>query len=141
MANVIDWNKIRSELNKMGNLEKIKAELKKIGDELSHGDYHSILTPAAMARVKRVEKKYSALVKSAHKAQVQLDREVNRILRQVKSYKSITRIKLQDVKDVAEAQKKTFIKSVKAKAKQHQIKVKRKVSGKKRTATRTATAE
>ena len=138
MAKAIDWNKIRNELNKLADLEKITAELKKIRSELSHGDFHSILTPSALARVKRVEKKYSALVKSAHKAQLQLDREVNRIMRQVKSYNVITKIKLQDVKDIAEAQKKTFLKTVKAKAKAH--KPKRKANGKKRT-TAAASAE
>lgn len=138
MAKAIDWNKIRNELNKMANLDKITAELKKVKAELSHGDFHSILTPSALARVKKVEKKYSQLVKSAHKAQLQIDREVNRILRQVKSYNAITKIKLQDVKDVAEAQKKTFLKSIREKAKQHKVKtVKRKVSAKKKTASAT----
>lgn len=138
MAKSIDWNKIRSELNKMANLEKITAELKKVRAELSHGDFHSILTPSAMARVKKVEKKYSALVKSAHKAQLQIDREVNRIMRQVKSYNAITKIKLQDVKDVAEAQKKTFLKSIREKAKQHSAKPKARSAKKKTSASATA---
>lgn len=137
MAKAIDWNKIRNELNKMANLDKITSELKKVRAELSHGDFHSILTPSALARVKRVEKKYSDLVKRAHKAQLQIDREVNRIMRQVKSYNSITKIKLQDVKDIAEAQKKTFLKSVKAKVKQHKAKTK---TGKKKPSSASAQA-
>lgn len=133
MAKAIDWNKIRNELNKMANLDKITAELKKVRAEFSHGDFHSILSPSAIARVKKVEKKYSELVKSAHKAQLQIDREVNRIMRQVKSYNSITKLKLQDVKDVAEAQKKTFLKSIREKTKQHKAKAKGKSAKKKTT--------
>ena len=141
MAKTIDWNKIKNELNKMANLEKITAELKKIRAELSHGDFHSILTPSALARVKKVEKRYSDLVKSAHKAQSQIDREVSRIMRQVKSYNSITKIKLQDVKDIAEAQKKTFLKSVKEKTKLHKAKAKSKGSKRKTSSTASASAE
>ena len=47
-----------------------------------------VLSPAAATKVKNFEKRYAELMRTIHQAQRQMDREFNRILRQIKVHRS-----------------------------------------------------
>src|ERR1700753_293625 len=83
----VNWQKLRSELNKLTDVAKLKEDLQKIATEIRKFDFYTVLTPHAQERVKLFEKKYADLLKTIHQAQRQVDREVNKIIRQVKGHR------------------------------------------------------
>jgi hypothetical protein len=97
----VNWQKLRGELNKLADVGKLKQDLQKIASELRKFDFHTILTPEAKERVKTFEKKYAELIKTVHQAQRQVDREVNKILRQVKGSAILADVKLENIRRVA----------------------------------------
>jgi len=94
----VNWQKIRSELNRLSNVDELKSEVHRIGAELRKFDYHTVLSPTAQAKVKIFEKRYAELMKTLHQAQRQVDREFNRIVRQLK-------VQRQDVQKVVSDQR------------------------------------
>jgi hypothetical protein len=97
----VNWQKLRGELNKLADVNKLKADLQKIANEIRKFDFHTILTPEAKERVKTFEKKYADLIKTVHQAQRQVDREVNKILRQVKGSAILADGRLENIRRVA----------------------------------------
>src|SRR3954471_14990845 len=97
----VNWQKLKSELNKLTDVQKLKEDLQKIASELRKFDFHTILTPDAKERVKTFEKKYADLIKTVHQAQRQVDREVNKILRQVKGSAILADDRLENIRRVA----------------------------------------
>lgn len=93
MTTQVNWQKIRSELQRLSDVEQLKSEVHRIGSELRKFDYHSVLSPSAQAKVKQFEKRYSHLMRSLQQAQRQMDREFNRILKQIKGHRTdVTRV-------------------------------------------------
>jgi hypothetical protein len=88
MNTQVNWKKIRDELQRFADVDKLKSEVQRIGTEIRNFDFHSVLSPAAQAKVKNFEKRYSELMRTIQSAQRQMDREFNRILRQIKAHRS-----------------------------------------------------
>lgn len=88
MTTQVNWQRIRSELQRLADVEELKSEVHRIGTEIRKFDFHSVLSPSAAQKVKTFEKRYSELMRTIHKAQRQMDREFNRVLRQVKTHRS-----------------------------------------------------
>lgn len=88
MNTQVNWKKIRDEFQRLTNVEKIKSEVNRIGTEIRKFDYNTVLSPAAQSRVKTFERRYAELMRTLHQAQRQVDREFNRILRQIKVHRS-----------------------------------------------------
>lgn len=123
MNTQVNWQKIRSEFQRLADVEKLKGEVQRIGGELRKFDYHSVLSPAAQQKVKKFEKRYAHLMRSLQQAQRQVDREFNRILRQIKVHRT-------DVNKVV-AQQKTKLEKVST---QFKKRFSKKASGTKRAA-------
>lgn len=98
MNTQVNWKKIRNELQRLTDVEKLKTEVHRIGQELRKFDFHSVLSPAAQTKVKTFEKRYADLMRTIHQAQRQMDREFNRILRQINVHRD-------DVSKVVDEQK------------------------------------
>jgi hypothetical protein len=79
----VNWQKIRTELQRFADVDKLKTEVQRIGQELRSFDFHSVLSPSAQTKVKTFEKRYAELLRTIHQAQRQMDREFNRILRRI----------------------------------------------------------
>jgi hypothetical protein len=88
MTTQVNWKRIRSELQRLADVEQLKGEVARIGSEIRKFDFHSVLSPAAAEKVKTFEKRYTVLMRSIHQAQRQMDREFNRILSQIKTHRS-----------------------------------------------------
>lgn len=84
----VSWKKIRTELQRLADVDKLKTEVTRIGNEIKNFDFHSVLSPSAAAKVKNFEKRYSELMRTLHQAQRQVDREFNKVLRQIKVHRS-----------------------------------------------------
>lgn len=84
MNTQVNWQKIRNEFSRITDVDSLKTEVQKIRKELSKFDLNAVLSPAAAQKVKSFEKRYSTLMRTVHQAQRQVDREFNRILREVK---------------------------------------------------------
>ena len=84
----VNWKKIRTELQRLADVDKLKNEVTRIGSEIRKFDFHSVLSPNAATKVKHFEKRYSELMKTIHQAQRQMDREFSRIMRQIKVHRS-----------------------------------------------------
>lgn len=85
MSTQASWQKIRNEFNRLTDIEELRSEVQRIGNELRKFDFHSVLSPSAQAKVKMFERRYAELMRSMQQAQRQVDREFNRILRQIKT--------------------------------------------------------
>jgi hypothetical protein len=83
MNTQVNWQKIRNEFSRITDVESLKTEVQKIRKELSKFDLNAVLSPAAAEKVKAFEKRYSTLMRTVHQAQRQVDREFNRILREI----------------------------------------------------------
>ena len=88
MNTQVNWKKIRNELQRLADVEQLKGEVARIGSEIRKFDFHSVLSPSAAQKVKTFEKRYTVLMRTIHQAQRQMDREFNRILRQIKTHRS-----------------------------------------------------
>lgn len=107
----INWSKMKSELSKYADLEKLKGEVNRLGQELRKFDIHAHLSPTAKQRLKTVEDRYHEISKSLAKAQRQVDREVSRVLRQIKTQRAKAEKSLTQVKTMAKAQRKKLEKA------------------------------
>jgi archaellum component FlaC len=88
MNTQVNWNKIRSEFQRLTDVEQLKSEVQRIRKEIRSFDYHAVLSPSAKTKVKNFEKRYAELMRTIHQAQRQMDREFNRILRQIHVHRS-----------------------------------------------------
>ncbi|MGE3681699.1 MAG: hypothetical protein AB7G93_08235 [Bdellovibrionales bacterium] len=87
MNTQVNWQKIRTEFQRLTDIDQLKQEVQRIGTEIRNFDYQSVLSPGAKTKVKMFEKRYSDLMRTIYQAQRQMDREFNRILRQLKGQK------------------------------------------------------
>jgi hypothetical protein len=101
----LDWNKIRQEINRLSDINVIKSEVHKVRDEIKNFDYQSYLSPTAKKRVKDVEKRYNKLMKTVGSAQRQLDREFNKLIRQIQTHRDTAQSRIDALKKLAEEQK------------------------------------
>lgn len=102
MTTQVNWKRIRTELQRLADVDQLKGEVARIGAEIRKFDFHSVLSPAAAQKVKVFEKRYTVLMKTIHQAQLQMDREFNRILRQIKTHRlDVTKV-VADQKDKLE---------------------------------------
>jgi hypothetical protein len=88
MTSQVNWQKIRNEFQRLTDVEELKGEVHRIRNELAKFDFHTVLSPTANAKVKAFEKRYSELMRTISQAQRQVDREVNRIMRQIKGHRN-----------------------------------------------------
>lgn len=101
----LDWNKIREEINRLSDLNVLKSEIYKVRDEVKNFDYHTLLSPTAKKRVRDFENRYNKLMKTVGSAQRQLDREFNKLLRQVKKHRDTAEHRIDQLKNLADEQK------------------------------------
>lgn len=78
------WQKIRNEFTRLTDVDQLKTEVQRIGNELRKFDFHTVLSPSAQTRVKKFERRYAELMRTMQTAQRQVDREFNKIMRQMK---------------------------------------------------------
>jgi hypothetical protein len=88
MNTQVNWKKIRGEFQRLTDVEKLKTEVHRIGTEIRNFDFTSMLSPEVQSKVKTFERRYSDLMRTIHQAQRQMDREFNRIMRQIKVHRS-----------------------------------------------------
>ena len=116
MTTQFNWGKLRQELQRLTDVDTLKSEVQRIGTEISRFDFQAVLSPSAQARVKQFEKQYADLMRTIHQAQRQLDREVNRILRQIKVHRKDVNKAVQQQKVKLEKASKNLQKKFNAKA-------------------------
>lgn len=87
MSTQVNWQWIRSEFQRLADVEKLKSEVQRIGAELRNFDFQGVLSPRAKEKVKAFEKRYGEIMRTIHQAQRQVDREFNRVLRQIKTHR------------------------------------------------------
>ncbi len=85
MSTQASWQRIRNEFQRLTDVDQLKGEVHRIGNEIRKFDFHTVLSPSAQARVKSFERRYAELMRTMQQAQRQVDREFNKILRQVKT--------------------------------------------------------
>ncbi len=88
MNTQVNWQKVRSEFQRLANVEQLKNEVARLSQEVRKFDINSVLSPSAKSKVKLFEKKYSELLRTVHQTQRQMDRELARFVREVSSQKT-----------------------------------------------------
>lgn len=112
MAYTLDWEKIKNELGKLTSVEGIRQELDKIKSEVKSFDIHKVLSPTAKKKLKNLEAKYAEVSRIVARAQRELDRELNRILRQLKTRRAEAEKQFVHLKSLAEEHKSRLKKSL-----------------------------
>lgn len=107
----VNWAKVKAELNKYADLERLKGEVHRLSQELRKFDINAHLSPSAQERLKTVETKYHEISKTLNRTQRQVDREVNRVLRNLKSQRARAEKGLNTVKAAALQQRKKLEKA------------------------------
>ncbi len=96
MSTQASWQRIRNEFQRLTDVDQLKTEVHRIGNELRKFDFHTVLSPSAQARVKSFERRYAELMRTMQQAQRQVDREFNKILRQIKTQRgTVTKVMTQ----------------------------------------------
>lgn len=116
MNTQVNWKKIRSEFNRLADVDTLKGEVQRIGSEIRKFDFHTVLSPAAQQKVKTFEKRYSTLMRTISQAQRQMDREFNRIMREIKTRRRDVNKAVTQQKSKLEAASKQFKKNFSKKA-------------------------
>lgn len=116
MNTQVNWKKIRSEFNRLADVDTLKGEVQRIGSEIRKFDFHTVLSPAAQQKVKTFEKRYSTLMRTISQAQRQMDREFNRIMREIKTRRKDVNKAVTQQKTKLEAVSKQFKKNFSKKA-------------------------
>lgn len=101
----INWSKIKGELNKFTDLNHLKSEVHRLSKEISKFDIQAHLSPTAKARLKKVESRYQEISKTLGKTQRQVDREVNKVIRQIKEQRARAEKGLDVLKTAAKGQR------------------------------------
>lgn len=101
----VNWQKIRDEFSKLADVNRLRGELNRLTDEFRNFDFHNVLSPSAQEKVKTFEKKYADILKTVHQAQRQVDREFNRVLRQVKGHRLLADMNLEHIRKSAVQQR------------------------------------
>jgi ElaB/YqjD/DUF883 family membrane-anchored ribosome-binding protein len=109
------WVSRFEELLKVKNLEDLKGELQKIKDEvqseIQRFDLNAHLSPSAKARLKRLEQRYSEVMKLVSKAQKQFDREFNKSLRVLKKTRQDAEKQMRDIRTRISKHRGTILKA------------------------------
>jgi hypothetical protein len=105
VAPQVNWSKLLSELNKIADVDRLKSEVQRIGNEIRKFDINAHLSPTARERLKVVESKYQEVSKTLNRTQRQVDREFNRILRNLKGQRARAEKRIELVKVAAKKQK------------------------------------
>jgi hypothetical protein len=108
MNTQVNWQRIRKEFQRLTDVENLKSEVHRIGAEIRKFDFHAVLSPSAQERVKTFEKRYGELMRTLQQAQRQMDREVNRILRQIKGHRADVTRAMSEQKDKLEKMSSEF---------------------------------
>lgn len=138
MTTQVNWQRIRGELVRLTDMENLKDEVHRIGSEIRNFDFHSVLSPTAKERVKNFEKRYSDLMRTIHQAQRQMDREINRIMRQIKTHRADVTKAVSQQKEKLEKVSADFKKRFAMSAKRSAAAPKKKTATRKKSATSTA---
>lgn len=80
----LNIQKVKKEIQKLGDLDYVRSEIRRLADEVRQFDVHMKLSPSARKRLKDLENRYETWVRSLSKAQKQLDREFSKALRNIK---------------------------------------------------------
>ncbi len=104
----LSWTKLKGEINKVADLDRLKSEIHKLGTELSKYDISSFMSPTAKKRLADLEKRYAEGLKALTKGQRQFDREFNKALRTFKTHKKKAEAKIEQLrKNIAKGKKST----------------------------------
>lgn len=111
MAPQVNWSKVMAELNKITDVDRLKREVQRLGNEIRKFDINAHLSPTARERLKAVESKYHEVSKTLNRTQRQVDREFNRVLRNLKVQRDKAEKSFEDVKAAAKKQRAKFEKA------------------------------
>lgn len=101
----LNWNQIHKDIREYADLEKLKKELLRLKAEIRSLNLRAFLSPAAEKRLKDLERRYADVLRTVHRAQRQLDREVARFMRKFKSTRVQAEKKIDSLYDLAMTQK------------------------------------
>lgn len=101
----LNWTQIAKEIQQYTDIEKLKKDLDRIKADIRKGNLKAYISPAAAQKLEDLESKYSDILKSVHRTQRQLDREVHRFVRQFRNTRKVTEKKFDHLFDLAMAQK------------------------------------
>jgi predicted nucleic acid-binding Zn-ribbon protein len=108
MSTQDSWQRIRNEFTRLTDVDQLKSEVHRISNELRKFDFHAVLSPSAQARVKMFERRYAELMRTMQQAQRQVDREFNKIMRQVKVQRSTVTKVMTEQRDKLDTLRKKF---------------------------------
>src|SRR4051794_15910781 len=63
MSAQASWQRIRNEFQRLTDVDQLKSEVHRIGNEIRKFDFHTVLSPSAQARVKSFERRYAELMR------------------------------------------------------------------------------
>lgn len=111
VAPQVNWEKLKDELNKIANVERLKSEVQRISHEIKKFDINARLSPTARERLKTMESKYFEISKTITRTQRQVDREFNRVLRNLKDQRQKAEKGLDFVLQTAQEQRRRLEKA------------------------------
>jgi len=81
----VDLNLLKSELNRLTDIKYLKKELNRIAGEVKKFDVHRHLSPQARERLEALEERFRALLKNLQELQKQVDANLERLLKTMRS--------------------------------------------------------
>ena len=110
-----NWRDRFEELLKVKNVDDLKGELTRLGqdlqDEIKQFDLQEHLSPTAKDRLKNLETRYSDVMKAVAKAQKQFDREFSKSLKTLKKTRVDAEKRLSSIRSQVEIQRKRVLKA------------------------------
>ncbi len=110
-----NWRDRFEELLKVKNVDDLKTELTRLGqdlqEEIKQFDLQEYLSPTAKDRLKNLEARYSEAMKAVQKAQKQFDRDFSKSLRTLKKTRQDAEKKLSSIRSQVEVQRKKVLKA------------------------------
>ncbi|MEK6553909.1 MAG: hypothetical protein AABZ31_01615 [Bdellovibrionota bacterium] len=110
-----NWRDRFEELLKVKNVDDLKGELTRLGqdlqDEIKQFDLQEYLSPTAKDRLKNLETRYADVMKAVQKAQKQFDREFSKSLRTLKKTRQDAEKRLSSIRSQVEVQRKKVLKA------------------------------
>ncbi len=115
-------NKLKKELMKLNSVDAIKGEIGRLANEFKKMDFQAKLSDKNKERIKKLEGRYSDVLKTINKIQLQLDKEISQVISVFQKSKSEAKTRFDDVKKKAQSQRQKITKTIKTKLKKKKSK-------------------
>ena len=145
MANRMNIRRLREEILKFTDVEKLRREADRLAKEFTKINLNRLTGPA-QAQIERIEKKYAHFMKLLQSMQEQIDRELKNLALSFQQSRVDVQKRLKKVKHLAENQKNKVRKAINKRLKKSLNKKKRqvpagKVSKKKKTSAKKSSSK